>query len=63
MGMCMCQPSICCNQRQSCYRYRMIPNEYRQAYAHLYEQHPSDPSIKCINFVAIEGRRIAPPKF
>ena len=61
MILCMCSPYEGCKQKDSCYRYRMIPNEY-QCVAYMYDPHPSDPSIKCVNFVSIEGRKINAPK-
>jgi len=54
---CKCAAPLECKQKGSCYRFRKIPHEYRQPWADLKEPHPTDPSIKCINFIAIEGRK------
>jgi hypothetical protein len=43
-----------------CYRKRAIPSE-RQSMADLFEMHQNDPSIPCINFWAIEGRKDIEP--
>ena len=59
MSYCMCEAPNQCTQKQSCYRFRKVPQEYLQPYAMLYDPHPEDPSVKCINFIAIEGRRIS----
>ena len=56
MGFCKCNGAYCNDLKISCYRYRKIGSDY-QSYAMLYEPHPNDPSIKCVNFVAIEGRK------
>jgi hypothetical protein len=48
-----------CRQEISCYRKRAIASDW-QSMADLYEAHPSDLSINCINFIAIEGRKIEP---
>jgi len=45
-----------CRQAMNCYRKRAIDCEW-QSYADMYEPHPTDPSIPCLNFWAIEGRR------
>lgn len=54
----MCSVSTLCKQKNSCYRFRKIPHEHWQPYSMLYEPHPNDPNIKCVNFVSIEGKPI-----
>lgn len=44
-----------CKQEISCYRKRALGSEW-QAWADMYEPHPTDPSIPCLNFWALEGR-------
>ena len=58
MSYCMCEAPDKCTQKLSCYRYRKVPHEYSQPWAMLFGPHPNDPAVKCINFVAIEGRRV-----
>jgi hypothetical protein len=53
----MCHTLKECRQKNNCYRFRKIPHEYRQPWADLKEPHPTDPSIKCINFIVIEGKK------
>jgi hypothetical protein len=57
MSICMCSTLYCCEQKNSCYRFRKEPHPYRQPWANMHQFHPTDPSIKCINFIAIEGRK------
>lgn len=45
-----------CKQAMQCYRKRAMLSDW-QSWADLYEPHPTDPSIPCLNFWAIEGRR------
>lgn len=49
-----------CKQSISCYRKRAIPSDW-QSYADLYEVHQSDPSIPCVSFFPIEGRKNITP--
>jgi uncharacterized membrane protein YgcG len=49
-----------CRQGLSCYRKRAIAGHW-QSYADLFEPHPNDPSIPCLNFMPIEGRRNIEP--
>jgi uncharacterized membrane protein YgcG len=49
-----------CRQGLSCYRKRAIAGHW-QSYADLFEPHLNDPSIPCMNFVAIEARRNIEP--
>jgi hypothetical protein len=44
-----------------CYRKRAVADEFRQAYADMFEPHPNDPSIPCLNFWALEGRKNIEP--
>jgi hypothetical protein len=46
----------CCRQAMWCYRKRARNSEW-QAWDDMFEPHPTDPSIPCLNFWAIEGRR------
>lgn len=57
MSLCKCTSPECGEHCNNCYRFRCIGNEYWQPYAEMYEPHPNDPNIKCLNFVALEGRK------
>ena len=50
-----------CRQAMWCYRKHAVANEFQQAYADLFEPHPTDPTVPCLSFWALEGRRDIEP--